>query len=115
MLRSKGDENFGEILARRKSIKSFLSDISRLREQRVDKMSGKQAKGKSNQDGNGVLVFLTLSIENLKIFSDDLSSESVEVLRERLNAMKKLVADRQQHSNVTPGNSKEIFHPANNR
>ncbi|CAO1378104.1 unnamed protein product [Diamesa hyperborea] len=28
-------------------------------------------------------------------FLDDINSESVEVLRERLNAMKKLVADRQ--------------------
>ncbi|CRK93007.1 CLUMA_CG006538, isoform A [Clunio marinus] len=46
-------------------------------------MSDKFGKGKSSQD-------------------DDLSNESVEVLRERLNAMKRLVAERQQQSNSTP-------------
>lgn len=44
-----------------------------------------------------------LEENNLKTFSDDLSNESVEVLRERLNAMKRLVAERQQQSNTTPG------------
>lgn len=40
-----------------------------------------------------------------KFFLDDLSNESVEQLRQKLNAMKKLVAERQQHSNSTPGSS----------
>jgi len=38
-----------------------------------------------------------------------LSNESVEVLRERLNAMKRLVADRQTTSNSTPDTS-EFWH-----
>ena len=51
-----------------------------------------------------VLGLNEVSEENyLKTLSDDLSNESVEVLRERLNAMKHLVAERQQQSNTTPG------------
>lgn len=42
-------------------------------------------------------------VNEFQHFSDDLSNESVEVLRERLNAMKRLVAERQSSSNTTPG------------
>lgn len=53
---------------------------------------------------SGLTSFVEADWVNLS--DDDLSNESVEVLRERLNAMKRLVAERQQHSNTTPGKSK---------
>lgn len=37
--------------------------------------------------------------------SDDVSNESIEELRERLKTMKKLVADRQNNTNLQPGES----------
>jgi hypothetical protein len=43
------------------------------------------------------------------LFSDDVSNESMEELRARLNAMKKLVADRQNNTNLNPGKN-QIFH-----
>lgn len=40
---------------------------------------------------------------------DDLSTESVEVLRERLTSMKKLIAERQQGQPDSPKKASEIF------
>lgn len=43
---------------------------------------------------------------------DDLSTESVEVLRERLKSMKKLIAERQQQQNKdSPKSANDIFTP----
>lgn len=49
---------------------------------------------RSNQAMTDQLIYL--------FFLDDLSNESVEELRARLNAMKRLVAERQQTTNATP-------------
>lgn len=40
---------------------------------------------------------------------DDLSTESVEVLRERLSSMKKLIAERQQQQKDSPKNASDLF------
>lgn len=71
-------------------------------------MSNKSARDKLNQEGK---IKERKAMKNevyWKFLSDDLSNESVEVLRERLNAMKRLVAERQQQSNTTPGKIKLI-------
>ena len=51
----------------------------------------------------------------MKIFyfhADDLSNESIEELRNRLNAMKRLVAERQQKTNTSPDTSEFWTQPA---
>lgn len=42
---------------------------------------------------------------------DDLSTESVEVLRERLTSMKKLIAERQQQQKDSPKKAGDFFTP----
>lgn len=44
-------------------------------------------------------------ISQIFLFLDDLSNESVEELRARLNAMKRLVAERQEKTKTTPDTS----------
>jgi hypothetical protein len=72
-------------------------------------MSNKSAKDRLNQDGKSIEVELKTRRKLHDFILDDLSNESVEVLRERLNAMKRLVAERQQQSNTTPGKVKFQF------
>ncbi|KAL1379781.1 hypothetical protein pipiens_014653 [Culex pipiens pipiens] len=46
-----------------------------------------------------------------KAADDDLSSESVEVLRERLNQMKRLIAERQNQTSATGGSASDLWAP----
>lgn len=51
------------------------------------------------------LQYCDCEISNKTIIVDDLSNESVEELRNRLNAMKRLVAERQEKTKATPDSS----------
>lgn len=70
-------------------------------------------RDKLNHNGNELQGLEWVGII-IRIFLDDLSNESVEELRARLNAMKRLVAERQEKTKATP-ESAEFWQSTNQK
>jgi hypothetical protein len=70
----------------------------------MTKSSDRDKIGVDGNELNHLQFVLTAKFSNIN-FLDDLSNESMEELRNRLNKMKRLVAERQEKTKATPDTS----------
>lgn len=77
----------------------------------MSKISDRDKLGVDGNELNTERFVVTIKFQ-IQFFPDDLSNESIEELRNRLNRMKRLVAERQEKTKASPDSSEFWTQPA---
>lgn len=77
----------------------------------MSKISDRDKLGVDGNELNTERFVVTIKFQ-IQTFPDDLSNESIEELRNRLNRMKRLVAERQEKTKASPDSSEFWTQPA---